>query len=254
MNLFLFAHQDDEYGVYPILEQIVARGDVVKVIYLTSGTLDGSLSERRNRESTGVLSRIGIADTDIHFLGADLHFPDGKLFQHVEPAAQAVSALFQDAGTPTRIFSPAWEGGHQDHDATYIIACYLAQMFSCLEASRQFPLYNGQGLPGSCWHTFMPLPENGPVESFKLSWRARLRYLRLCLHYRSQWPTWLGLYPMYALRLCTSGRQFLQPLRTDRLNSAPHPGQSLYERRGFCDRKEFGYHTGALIDKITRYS
>jgi LmbE family N-acetylglucosaminyl deacetylase len=253
MNLFLFAHQDDEYGVYPLLEHAVARGEAVKVIYLTSGTLDGRRSERRNGESTGVLSSIGIPEHDIHFLGADLHFPDSKLFQHVEPAAQAVSAILQNnADRPTRIFTPAWEGGHQDHDATYIIACYLAQAFNCLDASRQFPLYNGRGLPGILWHTFMPLPENGPVESFRLSWRARLRYLRLCIHYRSQWPTWLGLYPMYALRLFTSGKQFLQPLRTDRLNCTPHPGRLLYERRGFCDREQFGYHTRALIDNISR--
>jgi hypothetical protein len=107
-------------------------------------------------------------------------------------------------------------------------------------------------LPGCLWHTFSPLPDNGPVEAIRLSWRQRLRYLRLCLMYTSQWRTWLGLYPMYALHLLTRGQQYLQPLRPERLTSAPHPGASLFERRGFCTRGEFGYHTKAMIDKITR--
>ncbi|MCB1707909.1 MAG: PIG-L family deacetylase [Halioglobus sp.] len=252
MNLFLFAHQDDEYGVYPVLEQLVSQGEAISVSYLTSGTLDGQRSDRRNRESTGVLARLGIANRHIHFLGAELGFPDGKLLQHLEPAARAVLSLFDNGNAPTRIFTPAWEGGHQDHDATYIIACYLAQRFSCLNTSRQFPLYHGHGLPGSLWHTFSPLAENGPVESHQISWRQRLRYLHLCLLYRSQWLTWMGLYPMYALNLVTRGRQYLQPLRPERLNSRPHPGPCLYERRGFCKSEEFGYHTKALIDKITR--
>ena len=251
MNLFLFAHQDDEYGVYPVLEQLVARGEAIRVIYLTSGTLDGSRCERRNRESTEVLARIGVGGSDIYFLGSESGLPDGKLAQHAEPAARAVLEYLTDKGAPTRIFTPAWEGGHQDHDATYIIACYLAQAFSCLDTSRQFPLYHGRGLPGSLWRTFSPLTENGPVESSRMTWRQRLRYLRLCLHYRSQWPTWLGLYPMYALKLLTSGRQYLQPLCVARLNSPPHPGPALYERRGFCNSEEFGYHTKALVDKIT---
>jgi LmbE family N-acetylglucosaminyl deacetylase len=252
MNLFLFAHQDDEYGVYPVLEDLLARGETIKVIYLTSGTLDGRRSERRNQESATVLARMGLADCNIHFLGADLALPDGKLHQHVQESARAVLDLLAGEAAPSRIFTPAWEGGHQDHDATYIIACYLAQAFSCLESSRQFPLYHGRGLPGSLWHTFAPLPENGPIQSHPLSWRQRLRYLRYCLQYRSQWRTWLGLYPMYALHLLTRGRQYLQPLSAARLRSAPHPGPSLYERRGFCSAEQFGYHTRALVDKITR--
>jgi LmbE family N-acetylglucosaminyl deacetylase len=250
MNLFLFAHQDDEYGVYPVIEQLVAQDEPITVFYLTSGTLDGSPSDRRNRESTRVLARLGIGVHRIHFLGTKLGLPDGKLFLHVETAAGAVPGYFDNGDTPTRIFTPAWEGGHQDHDATYIIACQLAKEFSCLDNSRQFPLYHGRGLPGSLWHTFSPLPENGPVETYRISWRQRLRYLRLCLLYHSQWPTWVGLYPMYALNLLTKGQQYLQPLRPDRLGSAPHPGPCLYERRGFCDRAQFGYHTKALVDKI----
>ena len=250
MNLFLFAHQDDEYGVYPLLERLASGDEAITVIYLTSGTPDGQESTRRNRESREVLCRLGVSGSDIYFLGADLGLPDGKLFRHVERAAQAVQAYMETREKPTRIFTPAWEGGHQDHDATYIVACYLAKVFSCVDTSRQFPLYHGRGLPGSLWHTFSPLPENGPVEAERMTWRQRLHYVRYCLLYHSQWRTWLGLYPMYVLNLLISGRQLLQPLRLARLNETPHSGPRLYERRGFCGGDEFGYHTKALVDKI----
>lgn len=252
VNLFLFAHQDDEYGVYPVLERLVSQREAITIVYLTSGTLDGRRSERRNEESVSVLARIGIDSRDIHFLGADLALPDGKLYRHMEEGAAAVLDLFDASTPPHRVFTPAWEGGHQDHDATHIIACYLAQAFACLETSRQFPLYNGCGLRGILWHTFLPLPDNGPVESSRISWGERLRCLRYGLGYRSQWATWLGLYPMYALHLLIRGKQYLQALHPQRLSSAPHPGQCLYERRGFCTSEQFGYHTRALVDKITR--
>ncbi len=251
MNLFLFAHQDDEYGVYPVLEELVGRGETVKVIYLTSGTLDGSRCERRNHESMRVLSRIGVATSQVRFLGTESGFPDGRLCEYAEQAAAELRQICARGESPTRIFSPAWEGGHQDHDATYIIACYLAGVFSCTDASRQFPLYTGQGLPASLWHTFYPLADNGPVETSRMNWRQRLRYLGYCLSYHSQWRTWLGLYPMYALHILVHGKQYLQPLNPQRVCSAPHPGRCLYERRGFCTREQFVYHTRALVDKIT---
>lgn len=251
MNLFLFAHQDDEYGVFPLLDQLAARGERVEAVYLTSGTLDGRRSERRNRESVEVLARFGITADHIHFTGADANFPDGRLYQHVEDGAGATMALLGNTGAPSRIFAPAWEGGHQDHDAAHIIACYLAGKFACLDASRQFPLYHGQGLPGILWHTFTPLPDNGAVESFPINWPQRFRYLRYGLRYRSQWSTWVGLYPMYALYLLTRGRQYLQPLNLARLRQRPHAGVCLYERRGFCKEEQFSYHTRALVDKIS---
>ena len=143
MNLFLFAHQDDEYGIFPVLEQLAARGEPLAVAYLTSGTLDGRTSAQRNAESVRVLTQLGLTPAQIHFPGADLNLPDGQLYQHVQQACEGVQDLLGDGPPPTRIFTPAWEGGHQDHDATHIVACYLARKFSCLEASRQSPLYHG---------------------------------------------------------------------------------------------------------------
>lgn len=250
MNLFLFAHQDDEYAVYSVLEQLVAQKQPLKLVYLTSGTPGGELSQRRNRESLQVLADIGIAAPEIYFIGADAGIPDAKLCQYLDRAANCVQQLYSATAAPTRIYTPAWEGGHQDHDATYLIACYLARRFDCVATSRQFPLYQGQGLPGSLWHTFAPLSANGAVEATPLSVHQRLRYLRYCLSYPSQWSSWLGLFPMVMLNLFTQGRQYLQPLLLERVAEDPHAGACLYQRRGACSREQFVACTRDFVDRI----
>lgn len=250
MNLFLFAHQDDEYAIFPVLEKLAHDSEPVTVIYLTSGDLEGNPSPARNSESTAVLRRLGLRPGQIVFLGTQLKLPDSQLHRHIERAAFALAHWCDETTRPSRIYAPAWEGGHQDHDATHIIACWLAIKYSCLEHSRQFPIYHGRGLRGIFWHTFSPLPDNGPVETSAIAWRRKLRYLRLCLQYRSQWKTWLGLLPMYAINLVARGQQILQPLNPGRLAYPPHEGRCLYERRGVCDRDQFAYHTRCLVDKI----
>ncbi|MEM8660473.1 MAG: PIG-L family deacetylase, partial [Pseudomonadota bacterium] len=149
MNLFLLPHQDDEYGVFPILERLAAKQEKVAVAYLTTGTLDGSHCPRRNDESLGVLKNLGVDSAEVIFIGESEGIPDSQLWRHADRAAAALLATFKRVNQVSRIYTPAWEGGHQDHDAAYIIACYLAQEYRCLERSRQFPLYNGRGLPGA---------------------------------------------------------------------------------------------------------
>lgn len=250
MNLFLLPHQDDEYGVFSILEKLAAAQEQVTVAYLTTGTLDGRPSVRRNDESLSVLKHLGIDRKDVLFIGESIGIPDSQLWRYIDGAIAGLLDRLSDGHRVSSIYTPAWEGGHQDHDAAYIIACYLAQEFACVQSSRQFPLYNGRGLPGPMWRTFDPMSANGEVHSATIPWRARFRYLLYCLSYRSQLRTWMGLLPMYALSLMLKGKQFLQPLVPLRLKEEPHSGTCLYERRGFCSRAQFVYHTKAMVDKI----
>ena len=62
-------------------------------------------------------------------------------------------------GTPDEVYLPAWEGGHQDHDAGHLLGLSLAAPGLRL---RQFPLYQGAGLPGPFFRVMAPLPGNGP--------------------------------------------------------------------------------------------
>ena len=58
-SVFIFAHQDDEFGIYPEIERLINNQTKVIIFYLTSGSLDGKPRQDRNAESSNVLKDIG---------------------------------------------------------------------------------------------------------------------------------------------------------------------------------------------------
>jgi hypothetical protein len=74
---------------------------------------------------------------------------------------------------------------------------------------------------------------NGAVLLQSIPWSARWRHLKLCLNYRSQAKSWLGLYPFVLWHYLFNGWQSLQQASITRLMEPPHPGQLYYEFRGF---------------------
>ena len=73
-------------------------------------------------------------------------------------------------------------------------------------------------------------------------WGDRIRFLLLCLRYRSQRKTWVGLFPFVLLNYAMIGRQQLQPLPVQRPDRRPHPGALYYERRNFLTWEVFHEH------------
>lgn len=64
---------------------------------------------------------------------------------HLERVAEAIAH-----GLPIKpgssLLIPAWEGGHQDHDAAHLIGRRLADRTGA--RAWQFPLYTGSALTG----------------------------------------------------------------------------------------------------------
>ena len=233
MILFLFPHQDDEAPVFHEIEELTRTRQALSIVYLTTGQASTAPCERRNEESLGVLDKLGVDKDQIHFIGGQLGVPDGQLQKHLERLHFALVRLLE-GHTVKGIIMPAWEGGHQDHDAAHLLGFALARQWTCVEHSAQFPYYQGQGLRGALFRTLAPLPGNGPVKSARIGITKRLKYLSLLLQYTSQMRTWLGLGPFFVLHYLLKGTQVLQPLSEERLNTRPHKGPLLYERRGFC--------------------
>ena len=236
-SIFLLPHPDDEFGVYAEIEAARAAGKRALCIFLTDGAAAGQAPERRNAESTAVLTKLGVDRADIAFLGCQFGVPDGSLANHLGRVRSGVEAIIGAARPGDRLYMPAWEGGHQDHDAAHLLGLALAGERRI--AAFQFPLYQGAGLPGILFRVLAPLPQNGGVFARSLSWRARISYFRHCLSYPSQWKTWMGLLPFVLVDYVTTGSQKLQRANPDRVCEPPHAGRLLYERRGFCTWREF---------------
>jgi LmbE family N-acetylglucosaminyl deacetylase len=226
----LFAHQDDEFGVFAALEQAVSVGSRPVCLYLTDGASTVP-AQRRDAESRAVLRQLGVAEADMHFIGSRLSFADGRLYEHCEQALDAARQEMAAYPAPTRVYLHAWEGGHQDHDAAHVISLALAQHWPQADL-RQFALYHGARLPGSLFRVLAPLAENGPVQRQPVPWPARRRHLRLCASYPSQRKTWIALFPFVLWHMLRGGAQQTQAVNLRCITQRPHAGPLLYESRG----------------------
>jgi LmbE family N-acetylglucosaminyl deacetylase len=243
MHLFLFPHPDDEFAVAQPLADLRARGAAVHCVYLTDGGYGGQATDRRRGESLRVLAALGVDAAAVEFHA----FTDGRLHDSLEPALAALMQSRQRLPPLDRLYFPAWEGGHQDHDAAHLLGVALASVAG-VEA-RQFPLYQGAGLPGPLFRVMAPLRANGTSDVRTLSVGERIAQLRRCLAYPSQWKSWIGLWPLLAWHLLVDGRFHLQPVSRERVRERPHAGALLFERRGFLTASEFAASAEPFIAK-----
>jgi hypothetical protein len=235
---FLFPHPDDEFAVTSLIRDRRQAGARVSCIYLTDGAFGGQSPVRRRVEALRALAGLGVAAHDVHFVGEENGIGDGSLHLNLEKALAALRALEAFEQAPDELFIPAWEGGHQDHDAVHLVGLAL---HARLPGSRlrQFSIYHGAGLPGPFFHVMQPIPGNGPTEDRPGSLRERVAQVRFCLNYPSQWKTFIGLMPCIAWRMLSDGRLRLQPVDPKRAWQSPHAGPPLYERRGFLSEARF---------------
>jgi hypothetical protein len=229
--LYLFAHQDDEFGVMYRIEKEVISGTSVYCVFATTGVVTGEDSQRRNEESQKVLTTLGVNPKQILFMGEVLGIPDGKLATHSFIFSQWLLNWLQECTSLTSVYIPAWEGGHADHDALHGVAIETISNHCPQITLLQYPLYNSKGLKWGGFRVLTPLPENGDVIFENIPWASRWLYLRLCLSYKSQTKSWLGLFPFVLWHYLFKGWQSLQLTSQARIQERPHNGQLYYEFR-----------------------
>lgn len=244
-RLFVFAHQDDEFGVFQCIKQAVQEGEHVYCAYLTDG---GPHRVQRNRESLYVLAQLGVHASHVFFAGETLGIKDGFLEQHLLIAAAWVKNWFSKYTSITSIYIAAWEGGHPDHDALHALTLYVANQVNLLQYVWQFPLYNNHACRGHFFKVLSPLLKNGIPRQRLIPWRNRLHFLRLCLCYPSQAKTWLGLLPFVMHRYLFHGTELTQPVSLKRLLTPPHEGTLYYEKRGFSSWKSLNKRVQELFN------
>ena len=231
--LFLFAHQDDECGVFYSIEEELKKKRKVVCVYLTDGGYSGVSPKIRNRESTAVLTKLGVKTNNIWFVGEEVGIYDMHMHEYLNLGySYLAQRVDRENLIIESVYSPAWEGGHPDHDAVNLIAQKLV-FYKWKEIETwQFPLYNSFGCPFTFFKVMSPLYNNGPIMARYIPWPRRLYYVTLCLFYKSQWKTWIGLFPFVCCHYLIKGRQYLQCLTNK--YTPPHNGPLYYERRKFA--------------------
>jgi len=172
----------------------------------------------RDEESRRALASLGVAE--IAFIGSENRIADGTLVENLDRALALLSARFDRAD---EVWTLAWEGGHQDHDAAHLVALAFAQQHSarCFEV----PLYTGFQRIGPLFRVCCPTGEGWTSRPLKL--REVLANAALIRFFRSQRRTWLALLP----GILTTRREYSREASAARTQSRPHAGTLYYERR-----------------------
>lgn len=218
--MFVFAHQDDEVAAASRILMELRSGAAVSCVFLTDGAAGGVPSQTRDRESTNVLRGLGVER--IEFVGSRLPIPDGYLVEHLDAALTALRAVTDRC---ERVYTLAWEGGHQDHDATHLVSAAFARErgAECFELM----LYRASN---AVFRVFSPLEREG-WQARRIPLRDALRIASLPLRYRSQWRSWVGLYPEVAFKTLVLRRELIRRADPQRVQERPHEGRLFYEIR-----------------------
>lgn len=227
MQLFLLAHQDDEYAMTSFLRAALRAGEDVRVIYLTDG---GALSARRDKEALAALADLGVVNDRVIFLGSQEAIPDGRLYQNLDRAFAALMRALDGAPAPQAVFTHAWEGGHQDHDCVHALAVACAAARGWAVPIYQAPYYRELRGVRKLFMPQTPLAENGPVEQRGWSFADLTSAVRVMLRHRSQWRTFRTHGPAMFIRFLAGGGGGLQRARPARVRERPHTGPLYYER------------------------
>ena len=241
--LFVFAHQDDEIAAAARIAYLVRGGATITCVYLTDGEGRRASSKVRDEESRRALAHLGVDVTRVHFPGSEERIPDGKLVEHLGRALAVLEARVADP--VDEVWCLAYEGGHQDHDASHLVAVAFAARRGLLERTFELPLYRRH--PLLTFQTLAPLRVGRPWTRRRIGLGEAIRVLALCRFYRSQRKTWLGLLPTAIVRSLLERSEWSRPVDVSRLRSRPHAGPMLYETRFGVSWDEFASHAQWFI-------
>lgn len=222
--LILVPHPDDEVvGAAHAIERLIAAGGEAFGAYLTTGvppraarwfgnaTSYARAVETRWQEATRVRERLGMQSALRRAL------PARSLKTDLSGAFDALAKVTRRLEID-RIWTPAYEGGHQDHDAGNFLAAQLAGPFSNQLRVFEFAEYNYAGRQVQSQN----FPDSTGAETrLELDAEARLRKQNLLSLYASERRN-LG-----AIRF---EHESFRPLAEHDYRSAPHAGPLFYER------------------------
>ncbi len=230
-SVFFLAHYDDEFGIYEEIRLHIIQKIPLHIVYLTSSNINGISEESRERESLSALKKLGVEKENVSFIGKEMSVPDLALKDHLIASYINSKNLIENLGNVGKIFTLAYEGGHPDHDSINFLCSRLISKHASKIEGWQFPLYCGPGLIGSFFYLFKPLKNNGPITKKRIEAKNIRLFLKLIFCYKSQFKTFIGLYPFYLLHMVFKKYQVTQKINPSRIYNRPHKGRLLYERR-----------------------
>jgi LmbE family N-acetylglucosaminyl deacetylase len=218
--LVLAPHPDDEVvGAAVAARRAIAGGAEVFALYLTTGVPaaaalwswqragHGARVRRRREEALEAAGRIGLKPAGF------LDWPSRSLKSHLAEAEAAIAGAISEHGIAA-LWTPAFEGAHQDHDTANFLAARFAGGLPVLEFA-EYNYAGGRVRSGE----FPPGGESAGVLELtpeEVSWKRRLL---AC--YASERGNLAHIRP---------ASESFRPLPAHDYAKSPHPGRLFWER------------------------
>ena len=232
---FFFPHQDDEIGVINIISEYCKLNYNVFCIYLTSSP---TISNQRNYESKKFLTHLGVKKNNINFLGTKLGILDGNLVNKLNESYAAIKKnILTKKNSFDEVYTPSYEGGNPDHDASFIILYKLINKYKKLSNFYQFPLYNSKKCVNFFYNVMYPIQKKNIIYKRSVSKELILTVLIIPTFFKTQKQAMLGLYPFIIYKYILRGYIEIENIKSFKLDK-PHKGKLYYETRKWC---KWGY-------------
>jgi len=195
-GILILAHQDDEVFFLSAL----LRFPISHVIYLTDGVRKDATysSEIRSMEAIRSWSVIE-PNVKIVELGKEFGIKDGKVHEFLSQRLFTELRNLIGEINPRFVLTTLNDGGHQDHDAVFLISRMIKPSNCTLIA---IPSYRANFVFRKLYRV-LKVPSNFPHSSFRIkgSLRSSIMAHRVMRLYATQKITWVGLGPMTLIRL-----------------------------------------------------
>jgi LmbE family N-acetylglucosaminyl deacetylase len=172
----------------------------------------------RRREVLSALQMAGVPPEKCHQLGVT----DQEAYLCLREVVQGIDRVVEQL-RPEIVLTPAYEGGHPDHDAA-ALAVWVVRRSQRNFEHREFPLYHAGPAGEMVTASFLPGEEGRREEVLQLSAHEREQKRRMLDCFVSQAKT-LSQFGVEAERFRRCGDYDF--------TKAPHPGTLLYERWGW---------------------
>jgi len=227
-TLFLLAHPDDDIMVRPLISRAQASGGAL-VAYITRAA--GEQATRREKEAREALSRVGVNEQAITFLGNEIGVVDGDACSCLPELYEALTKSFGLSNPLKSIVTHAWEGGHPDHDAAHALALRFARERDLAAASVSVAYYRASASGFPPFVVQYPTPGAAGFRRLPISMGEAWAMTLAVRHYPSQWRSFVGLSPWLAVRAAFDRSLWVQPLTASVAPARPHHAPLLSETR-----------------------
>jgi hypothetical protein len=234
-ELWILAHQDDEIFALSHFEKSNA---IPIVCYLTKEISETGISGlKRMQEAKRAWENLAPVEAkliSVVNISADGNLPEVNLANLLQELVDLhIVWNFQ------RVISPTFEGGHQDHDMTFIVAKKLSKTLKI--EHRHFSCYSGGNSMKTSFRYFKvqkgiqcESAECTSISTIAQPAQVTKLILKFTLAYRSQWKGLLGLVPVLVLNTLKGRTSIHTCVPTETYLSKP-----LYEIRNRYKSEQF---------------